>query len=250
MWDYIHSNPIADDYDAYFAYNRLFQFDEQVVMCELKSRGVGPGKLVADLGCGTGRILVTLCKAGLRGLAVDLSEPMLAVVRSKAGKDNLPIEGIRANLVQLDMIRDESVDAAVSMFSTLGMIRGRENRRQALRHAWRMLRPGAPFVIHVHNYWYNLYDPGGPWWVLGTTLRAAFVRDIEAGDKFFDYRGVPKMFLHVFTKGELCKELRIAGFNLRRLIPLDPRRHRALRWPWLFGRLRANGWIAVCEKAE
>ena len=84
LWDYIHSRPIADDYDAYFAYNRLFQFDEQVVIRALQVRGVGPGSVVADLGCGTGRILVALGRLGLRGLAVDLSEPMLAVVRAKA----------------------------------------------------------------------------------------------------------------------------------------------------------------------
>jgi ubiquinone/menaquinone biosynthesis C-methylase UbiE len=239
---------MADDYDSYFAYNRLFQFDEQVVLRALQAHGAEPGDLVADLGCGTGRILVTLGRLGIRGLAIDLSEPMLAVVRAKIAKERLPIQCVRANLVQLEMIRDEVVDGAVSLFSTLGMIRGHAHRQQALQHACRILKPGKPFVIHVHNYWFNLRDPGGPWWVLRTLLRAVAVRDMEAGDKFFDYRGVPKMFLHVFTQRELCVALRGAGFHLRQLIPLDVNRYRELRWPWLFGRLRANGWIAVCVK--
>ena len=181
LWDYIHSRPIADDYDAYFAYNRLFQFDEQVVIRALQGRGVGPGSVVADLGCGTGRILIALGRLGLRGLAVDLSEPMLAVVRAKAQLEKLPIQCIRANLVQLESVADESVDGAVSLFSTLGMIRGRANRQRALQHACRILRPGRPFVIHVHNFWFNLWDPGGPWWVLSSLVRSAAVPRDGAG---------------------------------------------------------------------
>ena len=154
---------------------------------------------------------------------------------------------LQANLVELEGFADHVVDHGVSLFSTLGMIRGRENRLRALQHARRILRPGGLFVIHVHNYWYNLFDPAGPWWLFQNWLRSTVVRDIEAGDKFFDYRGVPNMFLHVFTPRELRGALRQAGFRIIETIPLDPQRHRALRRPWWFGRLRANGWIVVCE---
>src|SRR5690606_41554612 len=135
----------------------------------------------------------------------------------------------------------------ISLFSTLGMIRGRANRRQALLHARRILKPGGKFVLHVHNYWYNLYDPGGPWWVMKGYWRWLVRGDLEPGDKFFFYRGVSNMFLHVFTYRELKQELRRAGFRILETVHLDPRRHRALRWPWLAGNLRANGWIVVCQ---
>lgn len=249
LWDYVHSEPIAYDYDSYFAYNRLFEFDERVVLNEIQQRQIPQGATIADLGCGTGRALVTLARQGYRGLAIDLSELMLQVVRGKAEAEALPIECLHANWVELDCVADSTVDGAVSLFSTLGMIRGRANRLQALRHTRRILKPRAPFVLHVHNYWYNLYDPGGPWWVLGNLCRATFVRDIEPGDKFFDYRGVPNMFLHVFRWNELKHDLRKAGFRVVRVMPLDPRRHQALRIPWLASRLRANGWIVVCEAA-
>lgn len=246
LWDYVHADHIADDYDAYFSHNRLFEFDEQIVLRHVKARELQDG-VAADLGCGTGRAIVALARHGMQGLAIDLSRAMLAIVRKKAIQAGLPIACVQANLVELDCLDDQTVDVAVSLFSTLGMIRGRDNRQRALQHTRRILRPGGVFVLHVHNYWYNLRDPGGPWWLLKNLLRAAVVRDIEAGDKFFDYRGVPNMFLHVFTPGELRRALRQAGFRIVETIPLEIQRHRALRWPWWFGRLRANGWIIVCE---
>src|SRR5687767_2127999 len=114
LWEYVHSEPVAFDYDAYFAHNQLFDFDEQVIARHFR----GPG-LVADLGCGTGRALVPLCRRGFRGLAIDLSENMLAVVREKAARENLPIECLHANLVELNL-PEGSVDYALCLFSTLG----------------------------------------------------------------------------------------------------------------------------------
>jgi SAM-dependent methyltransferase len=248
LWDYVQSPQIASDYDSYFAYNRLFQFDEQVVLREIQRRAIKAGALVADLGSGTGRAAVALARHGFCGLAVDLSEPMLSVVRAKAGQEHLPVRCLRANLVELDGIASHCCDAAVSLFSTLGMIRGRANRRQALGHVHRILKPGGPFVLHVHNLWYNLYDPGGPWWVLRNLVRSSWKADVEAGDKFFDYRGVPKMFLHVFTRGELRRDLEASGLRICEVIPLNPQRYRPLRAPWLFGSFRANGWIVICER--
>jgi len=127
------------------------------------------------------------------------------------------------------------------------MIRGSENRRRAVAQARRILKPGGRFVLHVHNFWYNLRDPGGPWWVFKSLLRSVVVRDYEPGDKFFDYRQIPNMYLHVFRRREVCSLLQRAGFRVVEMIRLDPQRFRALRRPWFFGNLRANGWIVVCE---
>ena len=123
----MHSQSVADDYDDYFAFNSLFEFDEQVLAEFLQPKG-----LVADLGCGTGRALVPLVRKGHSGLAIDLSENMLRIVQEKADLDGLPIECVQANLVELDAIAEHSVDHAICMFSTLGMIRGRANRGQAM----------------------------------------------------------------------------------------------------------------------
>src|SRR6185437_4227199 len=161
LWQYGQADHIAKDYDDYFAQNSLFEFDLAV----LERHFAKPGLLV-DLGCGTGRLLVPFARRGYRGLAVDLSRPMLDVVGEKAAAEQLPIDRVLANMTELGFLRDASADYCISMFSTLGMVRGRENRRQALRHARRILKPGGKLAIHVHNRWYSLFDPQGRWWLL------------------------------------------------------------------------------------
>ena len=35
------------------------------------------------------------------------------------------------------------------------MVRGAENRAAVVRQAFRVLRPGGRFVLHVHNRWFR-----------------------------------------------------------------------------------------------
>ncbi|WP_197528708.1 class I SAM-dependent methyltransferase [Aeoliella mucimassa] len=244
-WEYTHRDSIADDYDEYFAFNSLFSFDEGVLAEQFQPPG-----LVADLGCGTARALVPLVRAGHRGLAIDLSEPMLRVVAEKAAREQLDITCLKANLVELtsDQVANNSVDYAMCLFSTLGMIRGHANRLKMLQHTHRMLKPGGKFVLHVHNFYFNLYDPGGPWWVMKSLLTGPFSKHSDVGDRYFEYRGVPDMFLHVFRPSELRGLLRKAGFKIHRWIPLEVTRRHPLKHPWCFSALRANGWIVVVQK--
>ncbi|HVA47420.1 MAG TPA: methyltransferase domain-containing protein [Pirellulales bacterium] len=241
LWQYAHADHIAYRYDDYFAQNSLFEFDEAVLSRHLSRPG-----LLVDLGCGTGRLLVPFARRGFRGLAVDLSMPMLDVVGQKAREESLAIDRLRANLTELGCLRDAVADYAICMFSTLGMVRGRQNRLRVLGHARRILKPGGKFALHVHNRWYNLFDPQGRAWLARNLFGSLVRRDQEPGDKFFDYRGIPNMFLHVFTRRELKTDLLAAGFRIVEFIALDTQRRHALRRPWLFGRLRANGWIVVC----
>ncbi len=241
-WEYIRADHIADQYDDYFALNRLFEFDQRILSRHFRRPG-----LVADLGCGTGRALVELARRGFRGLAIDLSPAMLKIVAEKARAENLPIHCLQANLVELDCIRGQSVDYGLCLLSTLGMIRGRGNRDRVLAHARRIIKPGGLFVLHVHNFWYNLFDPAGRRWLLRHLPATCCRRRMERGDKYFHYRGIPRMFLHTYTQGELVRALARASFHIVEMIPLNPTRQCQLRYRWLLGRFRANGWIVVCR---
>jgi SAM-dependent methyltransferase len=243
VWQYAQAAHIAGDYDHYFAENRLFEFDRQVLSRHFRNPG-----LVLDLGCGTGRSLIPLARRGFQCVGVDLSRPMLETLARKAAREGLSVARVQANLVELDGFADARFDYVTCLFSTLGMIRGRENRGRLLGHAQRILKPGGLFVVHVHNVWFGLFDPMSRGWLARQWLATWGRRDVELGDKFFDYRGIPKMFLHTFTERELTGSLRAAGFRLRELIPLAVTRQRPLRHRWFFRSIRANGWIAVCEK--
>ena len=181
-------------------------------------------------------------------VAVDLSRPALAALNAQSVTDELPIACVLANLVELDGLRDGTADYCISMFSTLGMIRGKENRRQFLRHVERILKPGGRLIVHVHNRWYHLWQPQSRGWFVKNLLQSLVRRDVEAGDKYFTYHGVPNMFVHAFTRHELSSDLREAQLSIEKIIPLAVERQRRLQMPWLLGSVRAGGWIVVCRK--
>jgi ubiquinone/menaquinone biosynthesis C-methylase UbiE len=75
--------------------------------------------------------------------------------RAKADQDGVSIHLLQANLTELDCLAAESFDCAACLFSTLGMVRGESERERVVAHAYRLLKPGGRFVLHVHNRWFN-----------------------------------------------------------------------------------------------
>lgn len=243
VWEYAHSDYIAAEYDETITDSDLLVFDQEIISRYCRRLG-----LVVDLGCGTGRALIPMLKRGCRGLGVDLSRPMLKQLRGKAEQAGLDPWLLQANIVQLNCLKDEIADYCLCLFSTLGMLLGRNNRRQVLHHVWRMLKPNGLFIIHVHNVWFQALTPGGRSWLIPHFIHTRLLGRGEFGDRFFDYHGIPNVFVHTFTRRELLSDLRRAGFREVKLIPLTIRRREPLQYPWFFGWLRANGWIAVCTK--
>lgn len=247
VWDYTLSEPMAQDYDEYFADHPLFRADDEIIQEFFPNEINNP--IVADFGCGTGRLLIPLAQQkGAGGLAIDLSDHMLHQVQSKADDLDIPINTLRANLVHLDCVRRDCADFALCMFSTLGMIRGSDNRRRALSHFFRILKPGATLILHVHNHWFHFFDPGGIRWVLRDLVRVSLRRDLELGDKFCDYRGVPRVYLHSFRKRELRRIIERVGFKIAKWQPLNPTQAEPLSNHRLLEAIRASGWIVAAQK--
>jgi SAM-dependent methyltransferase len=242
LWEYTHTSRLAAEEDAYFADHPLFRADERA----LAGRFTEPGRLI-DLGCGTGRHALRLAARGFAVTAVDLSRPMLERVRAKGAEQGIELMTVQANLCRLGCFPDQSFDYALSMFSTLGMIRGRDARRRALSEARRILRPGGRIALHVHNLWLNLRDSQGRRWLLNQAW-AALVDRGTLGDRRMSYRGIAGMKVHLYRWGELTRELRGAGFQIQEVLPLDEISAEPIAAPWLAHSLRAGGWIVFAVR--
>ena len=98
----------------------------------------------------------------------------------------------------------------------------------------------------MHNLWLNLRDPQGRRWLLGHAAKVLSRRD-PLGDRRMDYRGINGMYVHLYRWGELKRELRLPGFRIDQVIPLDEVSAAPIRMPWLVPSIRAVG--GSCSRA-
>ena len=73
--------------------------------------------------------------------------------------------------------------------SALGMIRGRVHRLEMLRHVARVVRPGGRLLVHAHNRWAALHEPGGIRRLAGSWIRSRISGDHEFGDATYSTGG-------------------------------------------------------------
>ena len=253
-WDYVHRDSIATEYDTFHSGHPLLEFDRRLVLevaGKIRSDKAQGVPVALDLGCGTGRVMMPLAESGWRVLGLDLSQSMLGEVRSKSSSGAGESIGlVRGNLAQLGCLQDASVDLAYCLYSSIGMVQGRVNRRGMLRHIARSLQVGGEFIVHVHNRGTWWFDPGGVRRGVGDWIRSRRDKSWEFGDRVYAYRGLPSMYLHIFSQRELREDLRQAGFTIRRWIRLNRTSSGELRLGWYLPYFRAGGYIAVARKSQ
>lgn len=231
LWDYLHAADMVEGYDEQMRASPLAAAD--VGFCERTFPT--PGRLV-DLGCGTGRLCRHFAAKGYDCVGVDLSDEMLAKAREAAR--GFPVEFVRANLVDLSELPAEPFDYAACLFSTLGMVRGVDNRAKVVANAFRLLKPGGRFVLHAHNRFFR-----GLGWarVLGQRWHS-LVGSASAGDITMSqhYGGAP-LTLHHFTPSEVTRLLEGAGFAVRELLAVgdDGKEARGSR---------VYGWLVAADR--
>ena len=254
-WDYVHQRAIADHYDSFVADTPLCRVDLDVLRSLFPSVEPTGGQTVLDLGCGSGRATIPLAKIGYDVVAVDLSWPMLRVVLEKVAKLQPPISEVealrgrvlpvQANLVELGCLASESADHAICLFSTFGMIQGRENRRDMLRSVARVVRPGGKFLLHAHHRWAALREHRGIRRLAGSWAKSIYNQDSEFGDATYAYRGLDQMFMHRFTKRELRRDLVTSGWTVDQVLALSIDGASTNRPGWLPG-----GYFFVCHRGS
>ena len=67
----------------------------------------------------------------------------------------------------------------------------------------------------------------------------------ELGDSVYAYRGLPSMFLHIYSERELRSDLIASGLLIERFYRLNRQSSELLTGSW-FPHLRSGGFLAVC----
>jgi len=219
LWDYIQSHELVAGYDGQVATSPLANAD--VAFCEIHF--LTPGRLI-DLGCGTGRLARHFGPRGFDYLGVDLSEAMLKKARANAAAAGVTPDFRVVNLVDLTGLPDESFDYAACLYSTLGMIRGDENRRAALAAAARVVKPGGTLVLHTHHRWFR-----------GLGLRRFWAAEFPMAQA---YGGAPLAIRH-FARGEIIRLLNETGWRSVEVRPVSFDGRRPQGWGNTYGFLIA-----------
>lgn len=140
-------NGAAPDYDASFTRGTLAGLQRAAVRVWLEAL-LAPGMRVLELGCGTGEDALWLARLGIRVVASDASEGMLAVTRAKAGRAGVTdrVACLRLDLEDRDGLAalDRPYDAAFADFGPLNCLADRRPLASALA---RLLPVGAPLVL-------------------------------------------------------------------------------------------------------
>jgi SAM-dependent methyltransferase len=213
LWDYLRAADMVAGYDAQMAASPLARAD--VAFCERAFPA--PGRLL-DLGCGTGRLCLHFMAKGYECVGVDLSEAMIQKASENAAAAGLCGYWSVANLVTPPEPWDyQTFDYAACLFSTLGMVRGAENRATVVTNAFCWLKPGGRFVLHVHNRFFRGLGRGVVW---RQRLRTLLGRP-DAGDVTMPQAyGGAALTLHHFTRRGAVRLLESAGFRVVEVVPL------------------------------
>ena len=164
---------------------------------------------ILDIACGTGDFSIAIARAmapGSRVTGLDLSEGMLAVMRSKLAAGGLDD---RVTCVQGDSEAMPYADASFDCVTIAFGIRNFEHREVALREILRVLKPGGKLVIlelsvpanPVVRWFYKLYFTG-----LLPVIGGKVSGDIAA------YRYLPASVLNFPGKDEWMAMMRACGY--------------------------------------
>lgn len=131
------------------------------------------GEPILELGCGTGRLVLALAKAGHRVTGVEHQPAMLARAAAKVRAAG-PEVGRRVSLVQADfrhLALEERFHLAILAVNTWMDLSGPEEQLQVLQRVHQHLAPGGLLVLDLFHPHPDAIAPAGGGLILEKTLR-------------------------------------------------------------------------------
>ncbi len=162
----LYDSFVADYYDYFLA--GFGRRDEEFYLAEARAHG-GP---VLELGCGTGRILVPLARAGLQITGLDNSARMLDRCRAKLEAEPVEVRR-RVKLVHADMTAfdlGEPFRLVIIPFRPFQHLLEVEQQMRCLHGVARHLAPGGKLILdffqtdarRMHDPEFHREHPSGP----------------------------------------------------------------------------------------
>ena len=168
-----------------------------------------------ELGCGTGRICLSLWMSGYGNLtAIDFSKEM---INRALETQKERASGVRFAVQDATRLSfpDQIFDGVIFGFNGLMQIPGRENRKRAMGEACRVLKKGGRFVFTTHD---RAFPKWKKFWAVEKKKWRSGQQDeslIDFGDRFEETpRG--KLFIHVPDAAEIREDLKKGGFVVER----------------------------------
>jgi SAM-dependent methyltransferase len=233
---------VAEPYDVFARHFDAWQqafggpYDDLILPRVLAAlaRHAPPVRRVADLGIGTGDLVVALARAGYAVVGVDRSPAMLAVARAKVAAAS-PAPAPAPVLVQQDLRAldlDAPVDAAVCVYTVINQLTGDGDLARALASVHAALEPGGLFLFEL-----NLPEAYARYWTGAETVT---LPDAVVTREHHRVAGTPCLEAQVTIRGadgavshdrirqrpyddaEVADALRGAGFTRASVARYDP----------------------------
>ena len=161
-WLRTEFDTVADEYDRHILGNRMNRLLRDRSLATLRPRFAGRRRLL-EIGCGSGMETLPLLRAGHEIVALDISERMLAVTRSKAEAEGLAGLLTTRSLAARDLpalASELGPDRFDGAYSTYGALNCEPDLAAIPAALHGLLAPGAPFVAGVYNRW-CLFETAG-----------------------------------------------------------------------------------------
>lgn len=205
---YFDAEGVVEHYAEAAARLGLWRSEEKIF-----TRVFAPQDSMLELGCGAGRIAIGLHELGYQNiLATDYSRAMVAAARGLATRLEYRIPFRVCDATRLDF-EANIFEGVIFGFNGLMQIPGAENRLQALREIFRVLKPAACLVFTSHDRDRSAHRD---FWLRESQRWAQGEQKSELDD-FGDrseatHHGAH--FMHVPTQAELEAALAEVGFQL------------------------------------